>query len=80
MERIKTESNDTKAAQPGGIANNEHILRELDEWWKTMLEISTEIKSSELRAKFLELVISASERKNQVSTVILSTMQIIEST
>ena len=80
MEKIATGSNDTKGAQPGDILNNEHALRELDEWWKSMLEISTQIESPKLQKKFLELVISARERKYQVSTVILSTMQIIEST
>ena len=81
MEKITTESNDTKGAQPGDILNNQHALRELDEWWKTMLEISTQIDSPKLQKKFLELVISARERKYQVCNIILdSTMQIIDST
>jgi len=69
---------------PGGERNNEPdvTMQELNGRWKAMLEISTQIEPLELRKKFLELVNSEHEVKDQASTFNLDwlTTQILEST
>ena len=67
MTRITVGSNDEMEIPLGGERNDELAARrEPDEWWKTMLEISTKMKSSKLRKKFFELVNSEREAKDQV--------------
>ena len=81
MTRIATGPNDSTETQPGGVQNNELVFcRELNEWWRIILEISTEIRSPELRTKFLAFANSEREAKDQVRTFNLAclTMQIIE--
>ena len=67
MTRITVGSNDEMEIPLGGERNDELAARrEPDEWWKTMLEISTKMKSSKLRKTFFELVNSEREAKDQV--------------
>jgi len=50
------------------IGGLEAHIEELDVWWGTALEISTEIGSSELRKKFLGIIKGGCEAKKQVCT------------
>lgn len=73
METIKTESNHPDGAQIDELKGLDNL---------TVLEISGAISSLELKAKFLELVISGCETKEQVRTFNLDCFnrQITEST
>lgn len=48
------------------IEELEASRKELDEWWETALEIATEVRSPELRRKFMRMAKSGREAKSQV--------------
>ena len=67
MAGIPTDSKDMIESKPGGGQNNKlETLMELNQWWKTALEISAGIESPEAREKFKEFVKSEREWKDQV--------------